>query len=107
MPTIIAVTADSLHTLVQQVLNVAFLTVGTLCTLVGSAGYYMYGNAVRDVVTFNLPKVPQYIARPTAVAPSLVPCTQYHSPLPTADQSSVASHPAGMHSEQIQYLQSS
>lgn len=35
----------------------AFLMVGTLCTLVGSAGYYMYGNAVRDVVTFNLPKV--------------------------------------------------
>ena len=41
----------------HQVLNVAFLMVGTLCTLVGSAGYYMYGNAVRDVVTFNLPKV--------------------------------------------------
>ena len=41
-----------------QVLNVAFLLVGALCTLMGAAGYYMYGNAVRDVVTFNLPKVP-------------------------------------------------
>lgn len=40
-----------------QVLDAAYLVVGSLCTFIGAAGYYMYGNAARDVITFNLPKV--------------------------------------------------
>ena len=40
-----------------QVLNVAYLVVGGLCTFIGATGYYMYGNAARDLVTFNLPAV--------------------------------------------------
>ncbi len=40
-----------------QVLDVAYLLVGVLCTFLGGAGYYMYGNTARDVITFNLPKV--------------------------------------------------
>ena len=42
---------------IAQVLDAAYLVVGALCTFIGAAGYYMYGNAARDVVTFNLPKV--------------------------------------------------
>jgi hypothetical protein len=38
------------------VLDTAYLMVGALCTFIGSAGYWMYGNAARDVITFNLPK---------------------------------------------------
>ena len=40
-----------------QVLDTAYLLVGGLCTLLGSLGYYMYGNGARDVITFNLPPV--------------------------------------------------
>lgn len=40
-----------------QVLDAAYLVVGTLCTFIGAAGYYMYGNGALDVITFNLPKV--------------------------------------------------
>ena len=43
--------------MLAQVLDVAYLLVGALCTFIGAAGYYMYGNAARDVITFNLPKV--------------------------------------------------
>ncbi|EIE22996.1 hypothetical protein COCSUDRAFT_15642, partial [Coccomyxa subellipsoidea C-169] len=39
-----------------QVLDAAYLVVGTLCTFIGAAGYYMYGNGALDVITFNLPK---------------------------------------------------
>ncbi|KAK9903315.1 hypothetical protein WJX75_002640 [Coccomyxa subellipsoidea] len=39
-----------------KVLDVAYLVVGGLCTFIGAAGYYMYGNAALDVITFNLPK---------------------------------------------------
>lgn len=37
------------------VLDTAYLTVGTICTFLGSAGYYMYGAGAMDVITFNLP----------------------------------------------------
>ena len=40
-----------------QVLNVAYMVVGGLCTFIGATGYYMYGTAARDLVTFNLPAV--------------------------------------------------
>ncbi|CAL8465508.1 g5044 [Coccomyxa elongata] len=42
--------------LFPKVLDAAYLVVGALCTFIGAAGYYMYGNAALDVVTFNLPK---------------------------------------------------
>ena len=35
----------------------AYLTVGGLCTFIGAAGYYMYGAAAKDLITFNLPAV--------------------------------------------------
>ncbi|KXZ56682.1 hypothetical protein GPECTOR_1g614 [Gonium pectorale] len=37
-----------------QVLNVAYLVVAVLCTLMGSAGYYMFGTGALDLITFNL-----------------------------------------------------
>ncbi|GIL72720.1 hypothetical protein Vretifemale_3019 [Volvox reticuliferus] len=37
-----------------QVLNVAYLVVAVLCTLMGGAGYYMYGTGALDLITFNL-----------------------------------------------------
>ncbi|GFR41259.1 hypothetical protein Agub_g1934 [Astrephomene gubernaculifera] len=37
-----------------QVLNVAYLVVALMCTLMGAAGYYMYGTGALDLVTFNL-----------------------------------------------------
>lgn len=46
-----------------QVLDVAYLVVGGLCTFIGAAGYYMYGNAALDVITFNLPKVTKCFSR--------------------------------------------
>lgn len=50
---------------VGQVLDVAYLVVGGLCTFIGAAGYYMYGNAALDVITFNLPKVTKWFYGPT------------------------------------------
>ena len=47
---------------VGQVLDVAYLVVGGLCTFIGAAGYYMYGNAALDVITFNLPKVTKWFS---------------------------------------------
>ena len=38
-----------------QVLNVAYTIVAIVCTFIGSAGYYMYGSNVCDIVIFNLP----------------------------------------------------
>lgn len=35
-------------------LNTAYLVVAVLCTLMGSAGYYMYGTGAADIVTMNL-----------------------------------------------------
>ena len=43
-----------------QVLNVAYMVVGGLCTFIGASGYYMYGTAARDLVTFNLPAVREH-----------------------------------------------
>ena len=40
-----------------QVLNVAYGTVAGLCTFIGATGYYMYGSAAKDLITFNLPAV--------------------------------------------------
>ncbi|PNH00569.1 Vacuolar amino acid transporter 1, partial [Tetrabaena socialis] len=37
-----------------QVLNVAYLVVAALCTLMGAAGYHMYGTGALDLITFNL-----------------------------------------------------
>ncbi|KAG2499329.1 hypothetical protein HYH03_002906 [Edaphochlamys debaryana] len=37
-----------------QVLNVAYLVVVVLCSLMGAAGYYMYGTGALDLVTFNM-----------------------------------------------------
>ncbi|PNW85026.1 hypothetical protein CHLRE_03g168550v5 [Chlamydomonas reinhardtii] len=37
-----------------QVLNVAYLAVAVICTLMGAAGYYMYGTGALDLVTFNM-----------------------------------------------------
>ena len=42
---------------IVQVMNVAFLVTALLCTIIGGCGYYMFGSAARDVVTFNLPAV--------------------------------------------------
>lgn len=39
---------------VLQVLNVAYLVVAVLCTLMGSAGYYMYGTGALDIIPMNL-----------------------------------------------------
>ena len=36
-----------------SVLNVAFAIIAALCTFVGAAGYWMYGQGAADVVTFN------------------------------------------------------
>jgi hypothetical protein len=44
----------------MQVLDAAYLVVGALCTFIGAAGYYMYGNGALDVITFNLPKVTRH-----------------------------------------------
>ena len=41
----------------MQVMNVAFIITALLCTVIGGCGYYMFGSAARDVVTFNLPAV--------------------------------------------------
>lgn len=38
-----------------KVLDTAFLITGAICAVMGSLGYLMYGNGVKDVVTFNLP----------------------------------------------------
>lgn len=38
-----------------RVMDVSFLLTALLCTLIGGAGYYMFGSAARDVITFNLP----------------------------------------------------
>jgi vesicular inhibitory amino acid transporter len=40
---------------VHQVLNMAYTIVAVVCTLIGSAGYYMYGKGAADIVIFNLP----------------------------------------------------
>lgn len=42
---------------VAQVLNTAYLVVGGLCTFIGATGYYMFGTAAKDLITFNLPAV--------------------------------------------------
>lgn len=42
--------------LFPKVLDTAFLIVATLCTLMGAAGYYMYGSNACDLIVFNLPK---------------------------------------------------
>lgn len=39
----------------------AYLVVGGLCTFIGATGYYMYGTAARDLVTFNLPAVRMHL----------------------------------------------
>ena len=36
------------------VLNVAYVVVAALCTFLGLAGYYMYGDGAMDVITFNM-----------------------------------------------------
>jgi hypothetical protein len=36
------------------VLNVAYVVVASICTFLAVAGYYMYGNAAKDVITFNM-----------------------------------------------------
>ena len=41
----------------MQVMNVAFIVTALLCTVIGGCGYYMFGSAARDVITFNLPAV--------------------------------------------------
>lgn len=50
-----------------QVLDAAYLVVGVLCTFIGAAGYYMYGNSALDVITFNLPKVLHKIWQPEMI----------------------------------------
>jgi hypothetical protein len=40
-----------------QVIDTAFGITGVICGLMGTLGYLMYGNGVKDVVTFNLPPV--------------------------------------------------
>lgn len=45
-----------------QVIDTAYGITGAICGLMGTLGYLMYGNGVKDVVTFNLPPV-----RPLAV----------------------------------------
>lgn len=35
-------------------LNVAYLVVAIMCTLMGAAGYYMFGTGALDLITFNL-----------------------------------------------------
>ena len=40
-----------------QVINTAYGITGAICGLMGTLGYLMYGNGVKDVVTFNLPPV--------------------------------------------------
>lgn len=52
-------------------MNVSFLITSLLCTLIGGSGYYMFGSAARDVITFNLPAVrtpwpPSRLERPSA-----------------------------------------
>lgn len=48
-------------------MNVSFMLTALLCTLIGGSGYYMFGSAARDIVTFNLPSVRVY---PASVPPS-------------------------------------
>jgi solute carrier family 32 (vesicular inhibitory amino acid transporter) len=36
------------------VLDTAYIIVALLCTFLGTAGYYMYGNGALDVITFNM-----------------------------------------------------
>ena len=40
-----------------QVIDTAYGITGAICGLMGTLGYLMYGNGVKDVVTFNLPPV--------------------------------------------------
>ena len=47
--------------LCAQALNVSFFLTFVVCSLVAGAGYAMYGPAVRDVVTFNLPRVRRFL----------------------------------------------
>lgn len=42
----------------MQVLNTAYLVVGSFCGLVGALGYYMYGSNAADVIIFSLPAGP-------------------------------------------------
>jgi amino acid permease len=37
-----------------RVLDTAYCIVAAICTFLGFAGYYMYGNGARDVITFNM-----------------------------------------------------
>lgn len=37
-----------------RVLDTAYCIVAALCTFLGVAGYYMYGDGARDVITFNM-----------------------------------------------------
>ena len=50
-----------------QVLNVAYATVAGLCTFIGATGYYMYGTAAKDLITFNLPAVCMTATLPMAL----------------------------------------
>jgi hypothetical protein len=43
--------------MILQVINTAYGITGSICGLMGTLGYLMYGNGVKDVVTFNLPPV--------------------------------------------------
>jgi Transmembrane amino acid transporter protein len=46
-----------------QVINTAYGITASICGLMGTLGYLMYGNGVKDVVTFNLPPVRLSIMR--------------------------------------------
>jgi solute carrier family 32 (vesicular inhibitory amino acid transporter) len=37
-----------------RVLDTAYCIVAAICTFLGLAGYYMYGDGSRDVITFNM-----------------------------------------------------
>ena len=63
---------DMIGTCKLQVLNVAYLVVGGLCTFIGATGYYMYGTAARDLITFNLPAVRMHLCLARVVLPALL-----------------------------------
>ena len=42
-----------------QALQFAFMLTAFTCSLVAALGYTMYGSSVREIVTFNLPRVSQ------------------------------------------------
>lgn len=44
-----------------QALRLSFFLTAITCSLVAALGYAMYGTAVRDIVTFNLPRVSRHL----------------------------------------------